>query len=59
MGLRHSKKVHSIQYYKNNYHREFSGNIRNIKWYFLYKGLKNNKINLTASLMTNRLIYKN
>ena len=55
MGSGNTKQ---LEYYKKNYKTEFTG-IRNIRKYFLFKGLANNEINLTRSFITNQLVYKN
>ena len=46
------------EYYLKNYEKEFR-TIKDIKRYFLYKDMAQGKINVSATLFTGRLIYKN
>ena len=54
-----NKYIDNIEYYKNNYQKEFGNDIKHLKRYFIFKGLKNNTIDLAQSIATGRLSWKN
>lgn len=57
MGSGITKQQQRHEYYLKNYEKEFK-TLKDIKKYFLYKDMAHNRINVSATLFTGRLVYK-